>query len=141
MTHNTFAILDEEYHLKYKEEQQLNKILEKSKKMFDKTNKKQKEINDNQLLVATLNSELKSKRETDRHIDAAIIDSEKLYIAEQHMAASKQMEEDRKVGLFGDYPEINSALHRNYNTLLKIDNLRKNEVIPDDFIQMSRNDK
>jgi hypothetical protein len=141
MTHNTFAILDEEYHLKYKEEQQLNKVLEKSKKMFDKTNKKQKEINDNQLLVATLNSELKSKRENDRHIDAAIIDSEKLYIAEQHMAASKQMEQDRKLGLFGDYPEINSALHRNYNTLLKIDNLRKNEVIPDDFIQMSRNDK
>ena len=113
MTHNKFAILDDEYHLKYKEEQ---------------------EMNDNQLLVARLNSELNSKRENDRHIDAAIIDSGKIYIAEQHMAASKQMEDDRKLGLFGDYPEIKSALRRNYNTLLKIENLRNNEVIPDDFI-------
>jgi len=141
MTHNTFAILDEDYHLKYKEEQEMKKTLQESKKIFDKKNKKQKEINDNQLLVARLNSELNSKREHDRHIDAAIIDSEKIYIAEQHMAASKQMEEDRKLGLFGDYPEIKSALHRNYHSLLKIENLRKNEVIPDDFIQFSGGDK
>ena len=141
MTHNKFAILDEEYHLKYKEEQEMKKTLQESKKIFDKKNKKQKEINDNQLLVARLNSELNSKRENDRHIDAAIIDSGKIYIAEQHMAASKQMEEDRKLGLFGDYPEIKSALRRNYHTLLKIENLRKNEVIPDDFIQFSGGDK
>jgi hypothetical protein len=51
------------------------------------------------------------------------------------------MEEDRKLGLFGDYPEINSALHRNYNSLIKIENLRKNEVIPDDFIGISGGDK
>ena len=69
------------------------------------------------------------------------MDSEKMYIAEKHMAASKQMEEDRKLGLFGDYPEINSALHRNYNSLLKIENLRNNEVIPDDFIVLSKNNK
>ena len=109
--------------------------------MFDKKNKKEKEINDNQLLVATLNSKLSNKREQDRHIDAALIDSEKMYKSEQDMCASKQMEEDRKLGLFGDYPEINSALHRNYNSLIKIENLRKNEVIPDDFIGISGGDK
>jgi ATP-dependent 26S proteasome regulatory subunit len=141
MTHNKYAILNEEYHLNYKEEEELKKALQESKKMFDKKNKKQKEINDNQLLVARLNSELSNKREQDRHIDAALIDSEKMYKSEQDMSASKQMEEDRKLGLFGDYPEINSALHRNYNSLIKIENLRKNEVIPDDFIGISGGDK
>ena len=140
MTHNKYAILNEEYHLNYKEEEELKKALQESKKMFDKKNKKEKEINDNQLLVATLNSKLSNKREQDRHIDAAIIDSEKIYKSEQDMCASKQMEEDRKLGLFGDYPEINSALHRNYNSLLKIENVRKNEVIPDDFIRNSGGD-
>jgi len=43
--------------------------------------------------------------------------------------------------LFGDYPEINSALDRNYDNLLKIENLRKNEVIPDDFVRISGGDK
>ena len=141
MTHNKYAILNEEYHLNYKEEEELKKALQESKKMFDKKNKKEKEINDNQLLVARLNSELSNKREQDRHIDAALIDSEKMYKSEQDMSASKQMEEDRKLGLFGDYPEINSALHRNYNSLIKIENLRKNEVIPDDFIGISGGDK
>ena len=141
MTHNKYAILNEEYHLNYKEEEELKKALQESKKMFDKKNKKEKEINDNQLLVATLNSKLSNKREQDRHIDAALIDSEKMYKSEQDMSASKQMEEDRKLGLFGDYPEINSALHRNYNSLIKIENLRKNEVIPDDFIVISGGDK
>ena len=140
MTHNKYAILNEEYHLNYKEEEELKKALQESKKMFDKKNKKEKEINDNQLLVARLNSELSNKREQDRHIDAALIDSEKMYKSEQDMCASKQMEEDRKLGLFGDYPEINSALHRNYNSLIKIENLRKNEVIPDDFIGISGGD-
>ena len=141
MTHNKYAILNEEYHLNYKEEEEIKKALQESKKMFDKKNKKEKEINDNQLLVATLNSKLSNKREQDRHIDAALIDSEKMYKSEQDMSASKQMEEDRKLGLFGDYPEINSALHRNYNSLIKIENLRKNEVIPDDFIVISGGDK
>jgi hypothetical protein len=141
MAHNKYAILNEEYHLNYKEEEELKKALQESKKMFDKKNKKEKEINDNQLLVARLNSELSNKREQDRHIDAALIDSEKMYKSEQDMCASKQMEEDRKLGLFGDYPEINSALHRNYNSLIKIENLRKNEVIPDDFIGISGGDK
>ena len=140
MAHNKYAILNEEYHLNYKEEEELKKALQESKKMFDKKNKKEKEINDNQLLVARLNSELSNKREQDRHIDAALIDSEKMYKSEQDMCASKQMEEDRKLGLFGDYPEINSALHRNYNSLIKIENLRKNEVIPDDFIGISGGD-
>jgi ATP-dependent 26S proteasome regulatory subunit len=140
MTHNKYAILNEEYHLNYKEEEELKKALQESKKMFDKKNKKEKELNDNQLLVATLNSKLSNKREQDRHIDAALIDSEKMYKSEQDMCASKQMEEDRKLGLFGDYPEINSALHRNYNSLIKIENLRKNEVIPDDFIGISGGD-
>ena len=118
------------------------KVLQDSKKKFDKKNKKQKEMNDNQVLVAKLNSELSNKRDNDRHVDAAIIDSEKLYIAEQHMVASKQMEEDRKLGLFvDDYPEINSALNRNYGSLLKIENIRKNEVIPDDFIRISGGNK
>ena len=112
-----------------------------SKKKCNKKNKKQTEIDNNELLVSKLNSELSHKKEIDRHIDAALMDSEKMYIAEKHMAASKQMEEDRKLGLFGDYPEINSALHRNYNSLLKIENLRNNEVIPDDFIVLSKNNK
>ena len=140
MTDNKYAILNEEYHLNYKEEEEIKKALQESKKMFDKKNKKEKEINDNQLLVATLNSKLSNKREQDRHIDAALIDSEKMYKSEQDMSASKQMEEDRKLGLFGDYPEINSAIHRNYNSLIKIENLRKNEVIPDDFIGISGGD-
>ena len=139
MTHNRYANLNEEYQLNYIEEQEMKKAIQESKKMFNKKNKKEKEINDNELLVAKLNSILTNKRETDRHVDAALIDSEKLYIAEEHMSASKQMEEDRKLGLFGDYPEINSAIHRNYNSLLKIDNLRKNEVIPDNFIHISSN--
>ena len=141
MTNNKYAFLNEDYYLKYTEEQEVKKTLQHSKKTFDKKNKKQKEINDNQLLVAKLNSELSNKKEIDRHIDAALIDSEKMYIAEQNMTASKQMEEDRKLGLFGDYPEINSALYRNYNSLLKIENLRNNEVIPDDFIVLSKNNK
>ena len=139
MTHNRYANLNEEYQLNYIEEQEMKKAIQESKKMFNKKNKKEKEINDNELLVAKLNSKLTNKRETDRHVDAALIDSEKLYIAEEHISASKQMEEDRKLGLFGDYPEINSAIHRNYNSLLKIDNLRKNEVIPDNFIHISSN--
>ena len=145
MTQNKYANLNDDYFLKYIEEQEMKRALQDSKKKFDKKNKKQKEINDNQVLVAKLNSELSIKRDNDRHIDAAIIDSKKLYIAERDMAPSKQMEEDRKLGLFGDYPEINSALNRNYNSLLKmelnIDNLRKNEVIPDDFIHISGGDK
>ena len=145
MTQNKYANLNDGYFLKYIEEQEMKRALQDSKKKFDKKNKKQKEINDNQVLVAKLNSELSIKRDNDRHIDAAIIDSKKLYIAERDMAPSKQMEEDRKLGLFGDYPEINSALNRNYNSLLKmelnIDNLRKNEVIPDDFIHISGGDK
>ena len=141
MSENNYAILNEDNYLNYLEEQQIKRAIYDSNISYDKTNKKQKEKYDNQLLVAKLNSELSNKRDNNRHVDAALIDSKKLYIAEQHMAASKQMEEDRKLGLFGDYPEINSALNRNYNTLLKIDNLRKNEVIPDDFIRISGNKK
>uniref|UniRef100_A0A6C0KKI6 Uncharacterized protein n=1 Tax=viral metagenome TaxID=1070528 RepID=A0A6C0KKI6_9ZZZZ len=141
MTQNKYAFLNEDYVLKYNEEQELKKTLQMSKKKCNKKNKKQTEIDNNELLVSKLNSELSHKKEIDRHIDAALMDSEKMYIAEKHMAASKQMEEDRKLGLFGDYPEINSALHRNYNSLLKIENLRNNEVIPDDFIVLSKNNK
>jgi hypothetical protein len=141
MTQNKYANLNEDQFLKYIEEKKTMKVLQDSKKKFDKKNKKQKEMNDNQVLVAKLNSELSNKRDNDRQVDAALIDSEKMYIAERNMAPSKQMEEDRKLGLFGDYPEINSALNRNYNSLLKIENLRKNEVIPDDFIRISGGDK
>ena len=141
MSENNYDILNEDNHLKYLEEQQIKRAIYDSNNSYDKTNKKQKEIYDNQLLVAKLNSELSNKRDNDRHVDAALIDSEKLYIAEKNMAASKQMEEDRQLGLFGDYPEMNSALDRNYDTLLKIDNLRKNEVIPDDFVRISGGDK
>ncbi len=145
MTQNKYTKLDEDYYLKYLEERDIKEALKVSNKNFYKKNKKQKEINDNQMLVAKLNSELSDKRDNDRQVDAALIDSKKLYIAERNMAPSKQMEEDRKLGLFGDYPEINSALNRNYNSLLKmelkIDNLRKNEVIPDDFIRISGGDK
>ena len=42
MTHNTFAILDEDYHLKYKEEQEMKKTLQESKKIFDKKKQKTK---------------------------------------------------------------------------------------------------
>ena len=119
MTQNKYANLNEDQFLKYIEEKKTMKVLQDSKKKFDKKNKKQKEMNDNQVLVAKLNSELSNKRDNDRQVDAALIDSEKMYIAERNMAPSKQMEEDRKLGLFGDYPEINSALNRNYNSLLK----------------------
>ena len=137
MTQNKYANLNDDYFLKYIEEQEMKRALQDSKKKFDKKNKKQKEINDNQVLVAKLNSELSSKRDNDRHVDAALMDSSKLYKVEKHIAASRQMEEDRQLGLFGDYPEINSALDRNYDNLLKIENLRKNEVIPDDFVRIS----
>ena len=141
MTQNKYANLNDDYFLKYIEEQEMKRALQDSKKKFDKKNKKQKEINDNQVLVAKLNSELSSKRDNDRHVDAALMDSSKLYKVEKHIAASRQMEEDRQLGLFGDYPEINSALDRNYDNLLKIENLRKNEVIPDDFVRISGGDK
>ena len=141
MTQNKYANLNDDYFLKYIEEQEMKRALQDSKKKFDKKNKKQKEINDNQVLVAKLNSELSNKRDNDRHVDAALMDSSKLYKVEEHIAASRQMEEDRQLGLFGDYPEINSALDRNYDNLLKIENLRKNEVIPDDFVRISGGDK
>jgi len=145
MTQNKYANLNDDFFLKYIEEQEMKRVLQYSKKKFDKKNKKQKDMNDNQVLVSKLNSELSNKRDNNRHVDAALIDSEKLYIAERDMAPSKQMEEDRKLGLFGDYPEINSALNRNYDSLLtmelKMDNLRKNEVIPDDFIRISGDSK
>ena len=140
MTQNKYANLNDDYFLKYIEEKETKKALQDSKKKFDIKNKKQKEVYDNQVLVAKLNSELSNKRDNDRHVEAALMDSSKLYSAEQNVAASIQMEEDRQLGLFGDYPEIKSALNRNYDSLLKIDNLRKNEVIPDDFVRISGGD-
>jgi len=96
---------------------------------------------DNQVLVAKLNSELDDKKEYERHIEAALMDSKKMHAVEETLAACKQMEEDRKLGFFGDYPEINSALNRNNDYLLRINNLRKNEVIPDDFVRISSTNK
>ena len=40
MTHNKYANLNEEYHLKYKEDQEIKKALQASKKMFDKNSYK-----------------------------------------------------------------------------------------------------
>ena len=141
MTHNKYSNLNEDSLDIHLREQDTKKALQDSKKIFDKKNKKQIEVYDNQVLVATLNSELSNKRDNDRHVEAALMDSGKLYKAEKHIAAYRQMEEDRQLGLFGDYPEINSALDRNYGNLLKIENLRKNEVIPDDFVRISGGDK
>ncbi len=91
--------------------------------------------------MAKLNSQLSCKRENDRHQEAALIDSKKLHSSEKNLDSAKQMEQDRQLGLFGDYPEINSDLNRNYNSLLRIDNLRKNEVIPDNFVHISDSNK
>ena len=66
MNNNKYAFLNEDHYLKYTEEQEVKKTLQNSKKTFDKKNKKQKEINDNELLVAKLNSELSNKKEIDR---------------------------------------------------------------------------
>lgn len=139
MSQNRYSNLDNDHLLKFQEEQEIQKLLRKSKKEFDKKNRKQRGHLDNQELVAKLNSQLSHKRENERHLEAALMDSEKLYLAEKNQDSSKQMEQDRQLGLFGDYPEINSALDRNYNSLLKIDNLRKNEVIPDNFVHISNN--
>ena len=128
MHKNKYSLLNENNLLKYKEEQETEKIIRISKKKFEKQNPSNDE------LVVKLNSELSMRREYNRHIDAALIDSEKLNVAEKDINSVKQMEEHRKLGLFGDYPEINSALNRNSDTLLRIENLRKNEVIPDNFI-------
>ena len=141
MNQNKYSHLDDDQLLKFQEEQEIQKLLRKSKKEFDKKNRKQQALLDNQELVAKLNSQLSHKRENKRHLEAAFIDSEKLHSAEKNQDSVKQMEKDRQLGLFGDYPEINSALDRNYNSLLRIDNLRKNEVIPDNFVSISNNDK
>ena len=141
MNQNRYSNLDDDQLLKFKEEQEIQKLLRKSKKEFDKKNRKQQALLDNQELVAKLNSQLSHKRENERYLEAALIDSEKLYSAEKNQDSSKQMEQDRQLRLFGDYPEINSALDRNYNSLLRIDNLRKNEVIPDNFVHISDSDK
>ena len=141
MNQNKYSHLDDDQLLKFQEEQEIQKLLRKSKKEFDKKNRKQQALLDNQELVAKLNSQLSHKRENKRHLEAALIDSEKLHSAEKNQDSAKQMEKDRQLGLFGDYPEINSALDRNYNSLLRIDNLRKNEVIPDNFVSISNNDK
>ena len=85
MTQNKYINLNEERYLKYIEEKEMKKVLQISKNKFDKTNKKQKDIYDNQVLVAKLNSELSNIKDNDRHVDAALIDSDKLYLAEQHM--------------------------------------------------------
>lgn len=141
MNQNKYSHLDDDQLLKFQEEQEIQKLLRMSKKEFDKKNRKQQALLDNQELVAKLNSQLSHKRENERHLEAALIDSEKLHSAEKNQDSAKQMEKDRQLGLFGDYPEINSALDRNYNSLLRIDNLRKNEVIPDNFVSISNNDK
>lgn len=140
MNQNKYSHLDDDQLLKFQEEQEIQKLLRKSKKEFDKKNRKQQALLDNQELVAKLNSQLSHKRENERHLEAALIDSEKLYSAEKNQDSDKQMEQDRQLGLFGDYHEINSALDRNYNTLIRIGNLRKNEVIPDNFVHISNND-
>ena len=140
MNQNKYSHLDDDQLLKFQEEQEIQKLLRRSKKEFDKKNRKQQALLDNQELVAKLNSQLSHKRENERHLEAALIDSEKLYSAEKNQDSVKQMEHDRQLGLFGDYHEINSALDRNYNTLIRIGNLRKNEVIPDNFVHISNND-
>lgn len=141
MNQNKYSHLDNDQLLKFQEEQEIQKLLRKSKKEFDKKNRKQQALLDNQELVAKLNSQLSHKRENERHLEAALIDSEKLHSAEKNQDSAKQMEQDRQLRLFGDYPEINSALDRNYNTLIRIGNLRKNEVIPDNFVHISDSDK
>ena len=140
MNQNKYSHLDDDQLLKFQGEQEIQKLLRRSKKEFDKKNREQQALLDNQELVAKLNSQLSHKRENERHLEAALIDSEKLHSAEKNQDSATQMEQDRQLGLFGDYPEINSALDRNYNSLLRIDNLRKNDVIPDNFVHISNND-
>jgi len=128
---NKYAYLNDDLVSRYKEDLEIKQAIEKSK------NNKKTQLHDNQLLVAKLNSELDDKKTYERHIEAALMDSKKIHAVEENLAASKQMEEDRKLGFFGNYPEINSALNRNNDYLLRINNLRKNEVIPDDFVRIS----
>ena len=132
---NKYANLNDDLVSKQIEELEIKQAIKKSK------NNKKTQLYDNQVLVAKLNSELDDKKTYERHIEAALMDSKKIHVVEKNMAASKQMEEDRKLGFFGDYPEINSALNRNNNYLLRIENLRKNEVIPDDFVRISSSTK
>ena len=128
---NKYAYLNDDLVSRYKEDLEIKQAIEKSK------NNKKTQFHDNQLLVAKLNSELDDKKTYERHIEAALMDSKKIHAVEENLAASKQMEEDRKLGFFGNYPEINSAINRNNDYLLRINNLRKNEVIPDDFVRIS----
>jgi len=128
---NKYAILNDDLVSRQIEDLEIKQAIKKSK------NNKKTQLYDNQVLVAKLNSELDDKKEHERHIEAALMDSKKMHTVEENLAASKQMEEDRKLGFFGDYPEINSALNRNNDYLLRINNLRKNEVIPDDFVRIS----
>ena len=132
---NKYAYLNDDLVSRYKEDLEIKQAIEKSK------NNKKTQFHDNQLLVAKLNSELDDKKTYERHIEAALMDSKKIHAVEENLAASKQMEEDRKLGFFGNYPEINSAINRNNDYLLRINNLRKNEVIPDDFVRISNNTK
>ena len=130
---NKFQLNDDQI-MKYIEEQELKQAIQMSKKKFNKKNRKQKEVYNNQMLVAKLNSELDNKRVVDRHMEAAVMDSNKLYEAEKHIAAAQQMEVDKREGLFGNYPEMKVALNRNSDYLMRVRNLRKNEVIPDGFV-------
>ena len=132
---NKYANLNDDLVSKQIEDLEIKHAIKKSK------NNKKKQLYDNQVLVAKLNSELDDKKTYERHIEAALMDSKKMHAVEENLAASKQMEEDRKLGFFGDYPEINSALNRNNDYLLRINNLRKNEVIPDDFVRISSTNK
>jgi len=138
---NKYANLNDDQVSRHIEDLEIKHAIEISKKKFNKKNKIKKDLYDNQVLVAKLNSELDDKKEYERHIEAALMDSKKMHAVEENIAASKQMEEDRKLGFFGDYPEINSALNRNNDYLLRINNLRKNEVIPDDFVRISSTNK
>ena len=132
---NKYANLNEDLMSRYKEDEEIKHAIKISKK------NKKIQLYDNQVLVAKLNSELDNKKTYERHIEAALMDSKIIQAVEENLAAAKQMEKDRKLGFFGDYPEIKSALNRNNDYLLRINNLRKNEVIPDDFVRISSTNK
>jgi hypothetical protein len=137
-THNRFAAFDERWTAQRIAHREMQEVIANSKKVSNAEQRVACEEHRSKLLVARLNSELDHRKATERHVEAALMDSERLHKAEKDVAAAQQMEVDRREGLFGDYPEMNTALDRNQDYLLRVDNLRKNEVIPDGFVEPSQ---
>jgi len=137
-TRNRFALpCDDSWTAQRTAHREMQEALANSRKVSNAEQRVAYEEHRSQLLVARLNSELDHRKAAERHVDAAVIDSKRLHEAEKDIAAAQQMEADRRDGLFGDYPEMNTALDRNSDYLLRVDNLRKNEVIPDGFVEPS----